>query len=294
MVERRASYANYQIGKGEVKRNLNPLDSSFLHAPVIAAEPYTGWVQLAHNTRELNYLQELFRMIPINWLCWVDKRIEREKIKRGDYIADPLNYKLSILTRGIISLQETKYICDVLENALRQVVISHIASNEITYGQMSDYVPNFDDVFCSFVKDRGEIAKSDVVAFGFVMSLSFYQLVEVIARKWKVFHYSPFIRGFGLYFIKDKACRDYCTFRREMTAVRRCRNIIAHTKELLSAEQTAAIFNTGRKWLAPLGIDLYDRISAYRMHRPDFLKDIEQPVKFAGNVKNRQFERVCQ
>lgn len=286
MVEMRATYANYRIGKGEVMRNLNPHGSSFLYSPIYGAEPYASWIALARTERELDYLQELFRVVPKGWIEWVNRRVEK-KIAAGTGVRNMLDYKLSVLTHGMISLQETKYICDILENALRQVVINHALKTGIRYCHLSPYVPMFGETFARYVQGRGETSEDAVVTPEFIMSLSFYQLVETISRKWKTLLHEPYIRGFGQYFANHKACRDYRMFRREMTVVRSNRNVIAHTQNLMSDEQTRQVFELSRKWLAPLEIDLYDKVALYREHRPEFLKEIKLLKQIRRHAENR-------
>lgn len=212
-------------------------------------------------------------MMPKEWLDWVDIKVE-ESEKRGIEIENKLNYRLSILWNGIILLQETKFICDVLENALRQLITSHINTHELTYRHFSEFVNNWGKIKYNYEMYNGKIKNDHMVTNQLLMTLSFLELTEIIYAGWISVSIKSHISGFGNYFRSDKSCKDLNIFRRDMKIIRHCRNSIAHTQRLFSNDEAQNLFEFANKWLTPIKVDLSQKVILYRDKRPNFLEEI--------------------
>lgn len=255
-------------------RKPNPHNSSFFFRTLYENAPYNLWLQFSNSPYELQTLKRIFCYTPKDWLEWVDSKISSSE-KRGIIIHNQLHYRLSILRKGLINLQEAKYICDVLENALRQVVISHINSNEITYKQLKEYMPEWDRSNAIYKKSNKTIVLSNIVDANFILILNFYPLSEIISRKWIFFSKELNIPGFGIYFRLSKKCRDSNVFEKDMKIIRGFRNYIAHSKKLFSIDEVQKLYKLSSKWLLPIDIELSQKILSYRMQRPGFLQDLD-------------------
>jgi hypothetical protein len=217
-------------------RELNPHNSSFLYNSLYKQSPYNDWIQFAKTLGELQDLLKTFHIMPKEWLSWVDAKVEKS-IKRNIEIHDQLNYRLSILWNGVILLQETKYICDVLENALRQLITKHINTHDLTFKNFSEFVYRWKKIMENYEPNNGKVNLSNMITTHFLMTLSFHQITEIIYAGWKTISTKSPIPGFGIYFRGDKNCRDLNMFRRDMEIIRHSRNAIAHTHKLFSHEE---------------------------------------------------------
>ena len=211
--------------------------------------------------------------MPKEWLNWVDIKVEKS-IKRDIEIQNQLNYRLSILWNGIILLQETKYICDVLENALRQLITNHINTHELTFRNFSEFVYRWKKIMEKYEANNGKVDLNHLVTTQFLMTLSFLQITEMIYAGWKTVSTKSHIHGFGNYFRADKNCRDLNIFRKDMEIIRHSRNAIAHSHKLFSKEEAQNLFEFTNKWLTPIDVDLSQKVISYRHQRPKFLHEL--------------------
>lgn len=204
----------------------------------------------------------------------MDTKVHRSE-NEGKIIQKPIEYRLDILQRGTVLLQETKFICDLLENVLRQLIIIHKTEHDITYNMFKRNCPDWEATFNRYDKEK-KINLNDVIATNFIMTLTFYQITEIISRNWIFVCKTPtYIRGLGNYFRKSASCREVGVFNREMKKVRDTRNAIAHSQKLFSKDDIQNIFNLVNKWLEPIDIDISQKVLSYRKDRPRFLEDLE-------------------
>lgn len=263
-------------------RELNPHRSSFLYNSLYKQNPYNDWIQLTKTKADLEFLLRAFHVIPKEWLTWVDKKIESSQ-SRGYKIIRPLEYRLNTLWNGIILLQETKYICDVLENAIRQLILNHIDTYELTYHDFSEFVFRWKKIMEKYESNNCKIDHQEKVSTQFLMTLSFHQLTEIIYAGWTKVSHKPTIIGFGNYFRRIKNCRDLNVFRREMDIIRKNRNLIAHSHKLFSKDEAQNLFEYANKWLIPLGVNLSEKVVTYRSQRPRFLQELLIKQKHKSN-----------
>lgn len=255
-------------------REPNPHNSSFLYNSLYKQSPYNDWIQLAKTHEELQQLLKTFHIMPKEWLLWVDLKVEKS-IKREIDVQNQLNYRLSILWNGIILLQETKYICDVLENALRQLITNHIDTHELTFKHFSEFVYRWKKIMENFEANNGKVDLNHMVSTQFLMTLSFFQISEIIYAGWITLSTKSHIPGFGNYFRPDKNCRDLNVFRRDMEVIRHSRNAIAHSHKLFSKDEAQNLFEFTNKWLTPIDVDLSQKVVSYRHQRPKFLNELK-------------------
>ena len=255
-------------------RELSPHNSSFFSS-LYKQSPYNDWLQYASTYKEFNDLLKIFHYVPQTWLEWVDDKILNQN-KQGLEINNQLKYRISLLNNGVILLQEGKYICDIVENALRQIVICNININNPTYTFFKRILPDWEDTFSRYKYNNRNVQEENVVDISFIISLSFYQIIEIIYRLWKDDFYFPqgYISGHGNYFRRESRCRDRNEFKKDMTSIRRKRNIIAHSKHLLIKDDVQMLYRKSNKWLLPLDISLSDKIVQYRSQRPNFLSEL--------------------
>lgn len=250
----------------------SPRNSSFIY-PNSKESPYRDWLELAKTEREISWLLEIFRGVPQVWIEWVEKQAEAQ-VKRGVMIEKALEYRMATLWNGIILLQEGKFICDSVENALRQSFLTHIAINHITYSDLLPSVPNNRDIARTYEARCGDIAPTALVDLDFILITSFYEITETIARNWKYISKCTSSKlGFNKVF-QGTYCRDCNNFRRDMRKIRTFRNTIAHSKELLSPQEVQSLYELANRWLVSLGVELNSRIITYRDRRPKFLEPL--------------------
>lgn len=242
------------------------------HRPLYNSFPYSDWKKYTSTTVELDNLFKIFHSLPKEWIEWVE-----EQTQKRPKIDNPLEQRMSILENGIIFLQEAKYICDICENALRQMIFSHIAQYELTFEYFADLRPyEWGSALKQYEREnRCTIIDTDPIEDDFIMTLSFSQITAIISKGWKNNNWNrQHILGYGTFFINDSRCRDCNVFIKEMTFIKGKRNIIAHSKRLFSKDDVQIMFKIVNKWLSPLEINVTEKIRLYRMHRPNFLQDV--------------------
>jgi hypothetical protein len=201
--------------------------------------------------------------MPRPWLEWVDRQISNYA-QRGNSVRDPLQYRLSILWNGIILLQESKFIGDVTENALRRSLIDFMVIQKLSFSDLQ--IPewskkNYDSLFSSYRKSQ-----SDFIAEHF----TFYQLYGTFQENWTI----PHKAGFSVIF-NNKKYLNLAQFKVDMKNIKQIRNDIAHSRKLFRPDEVRNLYKVAHKWLIPLGVNLAERVKAYRQQRPKFLQDLE-------------------
>jgi hypothetical protein len=269
----RFSRIMYRIGMESAMRKPSPQALSLSLNPIFSEYPYNQWIKYCINTQELKELAELFQSLPIFWIKSIEQKVN-QMVKRNFTISKPLYYRISLLWSSILVLQESKFICDNVENSLRQVFISHLMRYKIKYFELEKFVPNYDAIKGKYEKNtRESIDENLEVEPNFIISFSSYELTESICRKWTKLNGNTV--GFGMYFKHYKRCRDRNVFRRDMKCIRIVRNGISHSNRLFTHEEIQKIYFLADKWLQPLSVNLDKKISSYRKLRPHFLDDIE-------------------
>lgn len=246
------------------------------HRPLYDLYPYSDWKKYASTTTELDNLFKIFHSLPKEWIEWIEERVENA-IKRNIVINNPLDYRMSILENGIIFLQEAKYICDLCENVLRQMIFSHIAQYELTFEYFSNLrIYEWGATLRKYERDYDYVViDTDIIEDDFIMTLSFSQITAIISRGWKPNHWNrKNIVGYGSFFFNDSRCREYIRFEKDMKYMKGKRNMIAHSKQLFSQENVQVMFEIANLWLSPLGVNVPEKVLQYRKHRPHFLKEL--------------------
>jgi hypothetical protein len=230
------------------------------------------WTQLASTAEEFFTLERSLRGIPPEWIDWVEKRAAADA-RRGVRIRSPLAYRLSNLWRGMIALQECKFLCDLLENSIRQGFASHAAAHQIRWADLCWSIPQLKQWP---IIDSREAAGNPLLNSSLLTRFTFYQLTETMLRNWKEVKAAPsgVLPGFRLLFWTSSRCRNEANFRDDLKRVRGVRNDIAHLKRLLLPTESQAIYDISRCWLSTLEIDVNERIRLYRFKRPRFLQEV--------------------
>lgn len=237
-------------------------------SPGLAAAPdAVDWTQLARTVSDFYAARSDLRGIPYSWISSIDKRADRT-VAKGHQIRDPLKYRLSCLTNGIILLQEAKFITDVYENALRFSAANHVYRCEPDLAELAASVPG-KGMKVVPNKDHDSIS----TAF---LGLTSYQLTDLIARHWSRLPEITNSRlGFRTLFWKYRRCRDVGLFRRDAKTIRNIRNFLAHSTMLPTQSHVEQLCARSRTWLRPLEVDIDGRIRDYRRRRPRFLEGFE-------------------
>ena len=228
----------------------------------------TDWAQLAATLPEFMRVRKSLCGVPHDWLEWVEKRTAR-RTARGVAIHKPLQYRMACLLSGVVLLQEGKFLADLVENSLRFAFVQHTTMHDCALDLWLHSVPGSKQLQ-SRIGDSGSINSA-------VLEFDFYQITETMARNWKWIgdgaNRKP---GFRFLFWKQPCCRDVNAFRRDTTAVRKLRNTIAHSKQLLTRDHVAMLFRISSRWLDPLQVNVLQRIRDYRERRPLFLSDLAE------------------
>lgn len=253
----------------------SPLHSSLLYNPHIREEPYLTWLNFSTTAEDYLELATTLSGIPKPWIEWVENQVNR-RLERGIVIKKPLSYRLAILWNGIILLQETKFICDVLENAYRQGFYSHCSKLKLKFSDLESSIPSYKQVAWQYMKEENvKIDNEALVSAEFLSCFTFYQLTETMVRNWKkIFIGKGNREGFVTLFWKDVCCRDSKLFSKDMRCIRQVRNKIAHSKTLFYVGETQKIYQLACKWLPPLSVELKTRVIGYRRERPRFLENL--------------------
>lgn len=217
---------------------------------------HRSWLDQASDLEEVRRIQGTISGIPEPWLAWADRQ-QQAREQRGEPLVAPLRYKEQTLQKGIIALQECKYICDLVENALRQTLATHI--QEFGLQEATKLV------ISGFARLNPRPADS-LEALG---RITFGELTETIGRYWKRYPSHPL--GFRQAVWGTPACRQLRMFIRDMDAIRALRNDIAHSRHPVSADSTRKLYAGSWTWLEALGVDLPEKLAQYRVHRPHFL-----------------------
>jgi len=252
-----------------------PQRSSLLDRQLLNEPPSVEWLQLAETEKDFLELLSVVNGTPNSWLEWVEDRVV-ELQTRGVHVRRPLGYRLGTLWNGIILLQETKYLCDLVETTLRQALTSYAILTGVTLGCLLATVPKWKSIRKQYDPLRKDGSCIDgPVCIEFLNCFSFYQLTETLARNWRVMPgTSPQRRGFGSLFWHQRGCRDPNCFVRDMKWIRTTRNDIAHSRKLFQLHETRGVYQVSKRWLKPLGIAVQHRIIAYRRRRPSFLREL--------------------
>lgn len=228
--------------------------------------PYSVWRSYAKSYNEYMSLLKIFRGVPQSWIEWTEQRVIQAE-KRGVTIKNPLEYRTTVLWNGIISLQECKFLCDILENAFRQSVIEYLSEWKITYEEMK--IANWNKF-----KQRFEDSPSTRVAESLIMNMTLGELTETMLQNWTMLNQAKNKPGFNMIFINEPNCQIERLFRIDMAQLRKIRNQIAHTNKLLFVSQSQKVYDRVNFWLTPLSVDLKQKVLSYRDKRPMFLQDL--------------------
>lgn len=255
----------------------NPLYSSLSIPSEIKKLPYSEWIKLVTTTQELEELLRTFYGTPKYWVEWAERQT-LEKIQRGIVVSSPLAYRVKLLWCGIILLQESKFICDYLENALRHSFIDYAIKNHITYAEIK--IRGFDKVNEEYKKTTGSPVNLDLVVESNVAScLTFPQLTGTLVDNWYwISKASTSKKGFRFLFAKNRYCFEKKNFINDMEMIKERRNEVAHSKHLFLREDSEGLYRTANRWLTALGIRLSRKVLDYRTKRPDFLIDLDDVI----------------
>lgn len=184
-------------------------DSSLLYNPNLRVSPYIDWLNYTTKAEDYIILATTLSGVPKLWLEWVEKEVINS-VKRGINIKNPLSYRMSVLWNGIILLQETKFICDILENAFRQGIYSHTSRFGIKYGEIEKLIPEKNSLEEKYRKEeKDSIVFDSPIKASFLTYFTFYQLTETIVRNWKIIYTTKIqYEGFSKLFWTDIKCRD--------------------------------------------------------------------------------------
>ena len=255
---------------------MNPWNSSLLHNPDLQSSPYSDWLKLATNAEDYIILAKTISGIPKPWIEWVEKQTN-DAYKRGVGINKPLTYRMTALWNGIILLQETKFICDVLENSLRQAFFSHASKLSLNYGEIKNSIPNENDLSNQFKNEKKlNIQNDSPITASLLLHFTFYQVTETITRNWKYISSKKINKiGFSKLFWNEPKCRDKNLFQKDMKKIRLTRNNIAHSKTLFKNHEAQYLYEIACTWLSPLSVELKERVLTYRRERPRFLEQLK-------------------
>jgi hypothetical protein len=220
---------------------------------------HRSWLDQASNLDELLRVQRTISGIPEPWLVWADQQ-QRAREQRSGPLSAPLRYKEQTLQQGIIALQECKYICDLVENALRQNLSTQIQELGL---HRSPYL---------IVSGHTRLSPPPLDSLEAIGRITFGELTETIGRYWKRYPSHPL--GFRQAVWAVPACRQLQAFTRGMNTIRAMRNDIAHSRHPVSSDSTRRLYAESRIWLEALGVNLAEKLKQYRVHRPYFLRHL--------------------
>jgi hypothetical protein len=253
--------------------NMSLHDSPLLADKTIQSSPCREWLSFTKNANDYFRLAITLSSVPLSWLEWTE-RIVRRRGKRKTVI-DPLGYRMTILWNGIILLQETKFICDIMENALRQAILRHCHKHSILLEHVHRTIPDWEKTIKKIKRQEGtDISPSEPMSDKFLFNLTFYQTTEIISRNWSKIDGAGPRTGFNDLFWRNQECRDRKLFEHDMRIIRNARNQIAHSKSLFQSHETQKVCSIAWKWLSPVDIGIGPRIQRYRRDRPGFLTGI--------------------
>ncbi len=249
---------------------------SLLSSNTHSTPPVCEWIKSATTEQEMTALLLAVQGIPSAWLEWTEKEVKLIE-SRDREIQSRVAYALATLWNGVTLLQECKFLCDVLENALRTGFICYVLLNKITYAQI--YPPKYQEKIRNISKLIGDDPTS-VVHPGFIFETGFEQLTKTMALNWKSIPSADLdcktpLDGFSSLFWDEVRCRDVNLFQNHMSTIRKARNDVAHTKRLFSNSELRELSKLVCIWLKPLNVEIMQKVAAYRNNRPRFLQDLD-------------------
>lgn len=225
------------------------------------------WLMYVKTAKEYDRLETTLEGIPEFWIDWVEKQVKSAE-KRGIKIDNQLSYRIASLWNGIVLLQESKFICDTVENALRKAVEDFIFKNSLSYQQL--IIPNWKRISIEVEQLPNGPSISIILKH-----MTFYELCGLINKNWSgIPKFNRSVTGLCTIFWNSFECRDKNMFISDMGFIRRERNRIAHSKELFKSSDTQKLYKISCRWLKPLNVELKERILSYRNIRPNFLNDL--------------------
>jgi len=156
---------------------------------------------LTRSYKECISLGSALAGVPKPWIEWVEHVVSRREC-RGPTIRKRLPYRLAILWQGITLMQEAKFICDQLENALRQLIYLHCQKHNVSWRTIRASISKYSQAEDRLIKQSNIIIDVDEAAQpSLLLRFTFYQTTELIARNWRsISGASPSIVGFGTAF----------------------------------------------------------------------------------------------
>ena len=250
-------------------------DSPLLNDSYLTESPCKEWLLLTNTAEEYMSLAVTLSSLPKPWLEWVESIVVGRE-KRGTRIQYPIAYRIATLWNGIILLQEAKFICDFVENALRKIILIHCYKENIAIIEIYKTIPCSKKLIKKFEIDQKiKLSLFELFPENILTTFSFYQSSEAIFRNWSgVCCNDRTKRGFSKIFWHEKSCRDPNLFKKNMDEIRKNRNKIAHSKQLFQQHEIQHIYEIANRWLVPLNIGMHSRVLRYRKDRPRFLEAI--------------------
>lgn len=252
-----------------------PQPSPLLQRHLFNEQPSAGWLQLTESEDEFLEVLSIVNGTPRDWLESVEARaVDVER--RGVKIEKPLAYRLSILWNGIIFLQETKYLCDLVETVLRQALVTYCSNGSIPVRAIAPTARAWRSIRRQYkATHSADVSMEEPPSIALLSCFTFYQLTETVLHSWRSFSgFDSSIRGFASLFWHSRVCRDSNLFRGDMKYLRGLRNDIAHTKRLLQGFEAERAYRVATRWLQPIGIKVDTRVMAYQRERPRFLETV--------------------
>jgi len=235
--------------------------------------PYRDWLSLTKTAGKYFALAHTLSSFPPAWIKWADRKALLCS-RRGFVTKDPIAYRMAILWNGIILLQESKFLCDMMENSLRIGVYRHCVLRAVPL--QSIYVRSWERTRSRFEKDyKTKLDLSAPIPELMLSSMDFGLIPQLITDNWRRIKLSPsFEIGFGDLFWRKRACRDKNLFAHDMGVIREAHNALAHSKKLFEETEVLRIYSVVQRWLDAIDIGLAPRIAQYRQHRRDYLAEI--------------------
>ena len=250
-------------------------DSPLLNASQMDEWPYRKWAQLSKTSDEFFKLGSSLSGIPRPWMEWVE-RIVVAREKRGTPIENPLAYRIAILWDGITHLQEVKFVCDTLENALRQLLVAHSQRHCVPWSELRKCIPRSSEISKRIERNGGSNIKDEqIIPISFVLNFTFGETTQLIHKNWDRIAGADKVKpGFKNVFWHRRRLRDANYFLREMNRLKKARNRVAHSNGLFQFQETMGLYILAERWLEVLDMTLSDKIIRYRSKRPRFLENI--------------------
>jgi len=271
---------------GERWKSMSLHSSPILITNNLSFSPYREWLSFTTTAGEYFRLALVLSSFPPAWIRWADAKV-RGITRRGLIIEDPVGYRMSVLWNGIVLLQESKFLCDMMENSLRIGIYRHCLTRNIPLQHI--YVRSWDLARSRFERDyRTKVDLSAPIPELMLTSMDFGLIPRLITDNWKRIKLSPkFEIGFADLFWRKRICRDKNLFSNHMNAIRTARNTVAHSKKLFEETEVQHIFDIVQQWLEAIDIGVIPRIAQYRQRRRDFLAEVLIP----HDVVNRSMPR---